>query len=104
MDYTNNEAGELEVSNQPRLKYIMLLKLLIILSSNSFFILTHYSQYKASYYITKLYSYFKNDNIVYLLRKSKKDLWFFQLAKGIFSELCCYGYELYCIVGFSLCE
>ena len=27
-----------------------------------------------------------------------------QLAKGIFSELRCYGYELYCIVGFSLCK
>ena len=27
----------------------------------------------------------------------------FQLAKGIFNELRCYGYELYCIVGFSLC-
>ena len=38
------------------------------------------------------------------LKKSKKDLWFSQLAKGIFSELRCYGYEYYCIVGFSLCK
>ena len=36
--------------------------------------------------------------------KSKKDLWFSQLAKGIFSELRCYGYKKYCIVGFSLCK
>ena len=74
----------------------MLLKLPIILSSNSF-ILTHYSQnysqYKTSYSITNLYCYVKNYNISYLNKKSKKDLWFSQLAKGIFSELRCYGYE-----------
>ena len=31
--------------------------------------------------------------ISYLYMKSKKDLWFSQLAKGIFNELLCYGYE-----------
>ena len=31
--------------------------------------------------------------ISYLNKKSKKDLWFSQLAKGILSELRCYGYE-----------
>ena len=35
---------------------------------------------------------------------AKKDMWFSPLPKGIFSESHCYGYELYCIVGFSLCE
>ena len=53
----------------------MLLKLPIILSSNSF-ILTHYSQnysqYKASYYITNQYCYVKNYNISYLNKKSKR--------------------------------
>ena len=75
----------------------MLLKLpIIILSSNSFYfnpLFQNYSQYKASYYITNLYCYVKNYNISYLNKKSKKDLWFSQLAKGIFSELRCYGYE-----------
>ena len=44
--------------------------------------------------------YFKNYQLFFpailfilLNKKSKKDLWFSQLAKGIFSELCCYGYE-----------
>ena len=75
----------------------MLLKLPIILSSNSFYfdqLFPNYSQYKASYYITNLYCYVKNYNIIpYLYMKSKKDLWFSQLAKGIFNELRCYGYE-----------
>ena len=66
----------------------MLLKLPIILFFPAIlFILTHYSQnysqYKASYYITNLYCYVKNYNISYLNKKSKKDLWFSQLAKGI---------------------
>ena len=43
--------------------------------------------------ITNLYCYVKNYNISYLNKKSKKDLWFSQLAKGIFSELRCYRYE-----------
>ena len=75
----------------------MLLKLpIIILSSNSFYfnVFSNYSQYKASYYITNLYCYAKNyNNISYLNKKSKKNLWFSQLANGIFSELRCYGYE-----------
>ena len=74
----------------------MLLKLPIILSSDSF-ILTHYSQnysqYKASYTISLIYIALLNNNISYLNKKSKKGLWFSQLAKNIFSELRCYGYE-----------
>ena len=69
--------------------------LLIVPLSNSFYFnpLFH-SQYKASYYITNLRILLcKNYNISYLNKKSKKDLWFSQLAKGIFSELRCYGYE-----------
>ena len=44
--------------------------------------------------------YFKNYQLFFpailfilLNKKSKKDLWFSQLAKGIFSELRCYGCE-----------
>ena len=90
-----------------RLKYIMLLKLpIIILFSNSFYYSQNYSQYKASYFvrISLIYiaTYVKNYNISYLNKKSKKDLWFSQLAKGILSELHCYGYE--CIVDLSLCK
>ena len=76
----------------------MLLELLIILSSNSFY----FNQPKiipsvkhSTTYITNLYSYGKITIIylTYIYMKSKKDLWFSQLAKGIFSELRCYGYE-----------
>ena len=38
------------------------------------------------------------------IRNPKMICDFLQLAKGIFSELCCYGYKIYCIVGFSLCK
>jgi len=78
----------------------MLLKLPIILSRNSIYLdpLILFPVQSISL-ITILYSYVKKYNI----SKSKKDLWFSQfIAKGIFSKLCCYGYELYCIVVFSL--
>ena len=75
----------------------MLLKLPIILSSNSFYFNPLFSKLfslqSILLYITNLYCYVKNYNISYLNKKSKKDLWFSQLAKGIFSELRCNGYK-----------
>ena len=44
--------------------------------------------------ITNLHSYGKiTIYLTYTYMNPKKDLWFSQLAKGICSELRCYGYE-----------
>ena len=73
----------------------MLLKLPIILSSNSFYFNPLFPKLFSVQSILLLISliYIAMLKITIYLKKSKKDLWFSQLAKGIFSELRFYGYE-----------
>ena len=67
-----------------------------IISSNSFYFNQLFPKFIPSIKhptISLIYITMVKLQYILLKMKSKKDLWFSQLAKGIFSELRCYGYK-----------